>query len=97
MFFCFFFHCSALFPSPKTPLTITLKQFISDHKRRNRNGKRKLSDPYDYDWDAYNAPYDSVYDYYLRFTLGSNAPYDSITITMTALRCYDASVNQAKL
>ena len=55
----------------------TLKQFIPDHKRRNRNRqKRKLSDPYDYHCNAYDTAYDSAYDYDFRFALGFNTPND---------------------
>ena len=39
---------SALFLTPASPLTITLKQFIPDHKCRNPNRKKnELFYPYD--------------------------------------------------
>ena len=65
-----------------TPHTVSLKQFIPDHKCRNHN-RGKRSDPCDDDYDC-----DTAHDYDFRFTMNFNAPYDC--------DCdYDASVNQA--
>ena len=50
------------FPILVTPLTVTLKEFISDQNVVIVR-IRKLSDPYDYDCDPYNVAYDSSYDY----------------------------------
>ena len=53
-----------------TPLTVSLKQFIPDHKRPNHN-RGKRSDPYGDDYDC-----DTACDYDFRFTMNFNAPYD---------------------
>ena len=67
----------SLFHTPVTPLTIALKHFIRDHKRRNCNRKEKETCDYDSDaYDASDAGYDSAYDYDFRFTLDFNAPHD---------------------
>ena len=77
---------SALSPTRAFPFSITLKHFISVVIVIVRT--RRLSDPSDYDCEAYDAAYDSAYDYDCQFTQGFNAPYDC--------DCdYDVSVNQS--